>query len=62
MIETMNIGIYKIVNIINNKCKGYKIYLSNDDFYKKDVLLNNMDLFDSNYIPKDELIMLLKNN
>lgn len=44
----------------NNKSKGWNIYYSDIEFYKKDVLLKNLHLFDNNCHPQEELINMLK--
>ena len=45
--------IYKISN-------GWKINKSNNEFYDKSILLQNVNLFDKNCHPQPELIEMLK--
>jgi len=44
----------------NYNSKGWRILKSNNNFYEKDVLLNNTHLFDENCHPQPELINMLK--
>lgn len=45
----------------NNKCSnGWKINKSNNEFYDKSILLQNVNLFDKNCHPQPELIEMLK--
>ena len=44
----------------NNKSKGWIIKKSEDLFYKKSIMLNNLNLFDDNFHPQPNLIAMLK--
>ena len=43
----------------NTTCKGYNIYVSEKNYYKKEILLKNMDLFNDKYYPTKKLIKIL---
>ena len=44
----------------NSKSKGWTVERSNDNFYDKNILLQNIHLFDKNCHPQPELIEMLK--
>jgi len=44
------------------KCKGFNIHESFDEFYNKDILRQNIELFNDKYYPNKELIKKLKDN
>lgn len=44
----------------NSKSKGWKISISTDNFYNKEMLLLNLNLFDDNCHPQPELVDMLK--
>jgi hypothetical protein len=46
----------------NRKCLGYDILQSNENFYDKTIMLNNLDLFTNDNIPNNKLVELLKMN